>query len=132
MPPGASPPPAWLTRRASRAGWVALATWVGHVGSGLCPDPEPRAPPRSGGSRLSCGEDVQRSFVIYTARLRAAIVSTLHTRSTRDLLLPTLSSAGSVVGAHTAGLDRQSDAIWRLQSVTAASRAPPIIRSIHP
>ena len=48
------------------------------------------------------------------------------------LLLPTLSSAGSVVGAHAAGLDRQSDAIWRLQSVTAASRAPPIIRSIHP
>ena len=72
------------------------------------------------------------TIYIYTARLRAAIVSTLLTRSTRDLLLPTLSSAGSVVGAHTAGLDRQSDAIWRLQSVTAASRAPPIIRSIHP
>ena len=34
MPPGASPPPAWLTRRASRAGWVAPATWVGHCGVG--------------------------------------------------------------------------------------------------
>jgi len=48
------------------------------------------------------------------ARVRAASTDIVfhppHARSTRDTLLPTLSSAGIVVGAHAAGLDRQTDA----------------------
>ena len=42
-------------------------------------------------------------------------------------------SAIRVVGAHTAGLDRQSDAIWRVCSLLQLPAGrPPIIRSIHP
>ena len=52
MPPGASPPSAWLTRRASRAGWVAPATWVGHCGVGALPRPRTPSPPDRMGSRL--------------------------------------------------------------------------------
>ena len=67
MPPGASPPPAWLTRRASRAGWVAPATWVGHCGVGALPRPRTPSPPDRGGSRLGvrCDGFVFSIVVIY-------------------------------------------------------------------
>ena len=55
-----------LAHQASQQGWLG---GPGHMGGslrgrGFAPTPNPE-PPRSGGGRLSCGEDVQRSFVIY-------------------------------------------------------------------